>query len=368
MNAERLNAIAQAILNDFSKNEISAYLRRLKSDLANMISQPASPQFQEQLSQVRHLLTEALTQHSEIDHFSATWQQVLEEIGGKWLTGSNLDYQIEEIFSRNQMTPAVASKELNSLVDDVAAFIEALEKITSAFEHLNIGSEELDPGECEIGVLIPRGFVHNKLANFGKELTELNKILGVFSELVTGNRPGFKIRTISSSDLSVFLESAPPVCAAVAVALERIVELYKKLLEIKKIKADLKAVGIKQEVLQGVENHADGVMDSGIDELAKELEERFSAQLEQGRANEISIELRQSLKKIAGRIDRGFNIDIRMSAPSIKAGEPVEHAVDLTSFNEIAAASENMKFVSQNGEPILKLPDGDIGAPPNPEG
>ena len=56
------------------------------------------------------------------------------------------------------------------------------------FEKLNIGKEEIEPGQCEISILIPRGYVKNSLANFGEELDDLNKLLGVFSEITTGKR------------------------------------------------------------------------------------------------------------------------------------------------------------------------------------
>lgn len=66
--------------------------------------------------------------------------------------------------------------------------------------------ESLAAGESELAVLIPRSFVDNRLDEFAEELRKENQIFGVFSELATGSRPGFGIRSISSSDLSMLLQ------------------------------------------------------------------------------------------------------------------------------------------------------------------
>ena len=136
-----------------------------------------------------------------------------------------------------------------------------IDDLISGFEGLNIGADDIEPGECEIGVLVPRDYVKNLLNDFGEELIELNKILSVFAELSTGSRAGFEIREISSSDLSVFLDLAPAVGACLAVSIERIVALYKKLLEIRKLHNELKEQGVPKSSLKGVEEHANAVME-----------------------------------------------------------------------------------------------------------
>ena len=106
----------------------------------------------------------------------------------------------------------------------------------TVFAQLGIGAEDLKPGECEVGILIPRNAVHNNIQEFGKELQDLNFILGTFSELASGDRETFEIKTISSTELMVFLAAIPPVAACVAHAAEKIINFYKTLLEIKKLK------------------------------------------------------------------------------------------------------------------------------------
>lgn len=76
----------------------------------------------------------------------------------------------------------------------------------------------------------------NDLRTFALELHRLDRTFGVFSELATGTREGFQVRSISSTDLTVFVDAAPEIAACTAIAVERVVALYKKLLEIRKLR------------------------------------------------------------------------------------------------------------------------------------
>ena len=361
MNAERPHAVANAIKIDLSKSNIVSHLQQLVSALQNQINQPGQPQYQQQVSQFYEVLQAAL-RTAAVNDFSPAWRQMLEELGAAGLLGSELEGKIAEIFARNQITPSVANQELQQLLTNLQAFSNSIDQLVVAFRQLQIGSEELERGECEVGILVPRVFVNNRLDKFSDELNELNQILGVFAELATSSRPGFNIRTISSTDLSVFLEAIPVVGACIAVAVERIIGLYKQLLEIRKLQGDLAKQGLEKKNLKGIEDHANGLMEKGIDALVKELLAEFHKKEDQGRANELSIELKFALKKIANRVDRGFNIEVRMEEPE---STPEDGSTDgqptgsdaAKNHARIQAASKGLQFLKLDGDPILSLPE-----------
>ena len=224
---------------------------------------------------------------------------------------------------------------------------------------LKIGKEDLAPGDCELGVLVPRAFVENRLDRFAEELEELDRIFGVFAELSTGSRPSFPIKTISSTDLLVFLEVSAVVGACVATAVERIIALYKTLLEVRKLQGELVKQGVDKKNLEGLETHANGIMDAGIDKLVKDLLSEFKGKVDANRTNELSVELKYSLKKIANRIDRGFNIEVRMEEPLQPADAdeevPAEVKALSQSHEKIRVASKTLQFLKLEGEPILRL-------------
>jgi hypothetical protein len=361
MNAERLHAIASAMQADISKSAVLSNLQQLISMLSNQVSQPNQPEYQQQTSQILLSLVEG-SRTAAVNQFSPTWQQALQEIGAWQFLGNTLALRVQEIFARNQITPSVAQQELEALLRELEAISRAFDQMLASFRTLRIGKEDLAPGECELGVLVPRAFVDNRLDRFAEELEEVDKVFGVFAELSTGSRPSFPIKTISSTDLSVFLEVGAVVGACVATAVERIIALYKTLLEVRKLQGELVKEGVDKKNLEGLETHANGIMDVGIDKLVKDLMSEFEGEIEAGRKNEISIELKYSLKKIANRIDRGFNIEVRMEEP-LQAADADENATAEVqalsrSHERIREASETLQFLKLDGEPILRLAEG----------
>lgn len=366
MNAERLHAIASALQADISKSAVLSNLQQLISMLSNQVSQPNEPQYQQQTSQFLIALLEGL-HTAAVNQFSPTWQQALQEIGAWQHLGNTLAVSVEEIFARNQITPSVAQQELQALFNEVEAISSAFDQLLASFRTLRIGKEDLAPGECELGVLVPRAFVDNRLDRFAYELEELDKIFGVFAELSTGSRPSFPIKTISSTDLSVFLEVGAVVGACVATAVERIISLYKTLLEVRKLQGELVKQGVDKKNLEGLQTHTNGIMDVGIDKLVKNLMSEFIGEVDAGRKNELSVELKYSLKKIANRIDRGFNIEVRMEEP-LQAANTDENATSEVkvlskSHERIREASETLQFLKLDGEPILRLAEGKSDKP-----
>ena len=358
MNVERLHAITAALRADLDSSTSLTLFQNLVSSLSNQISQPGQPQYQQQTSQYYTQLLQALEQ-SEVNNFSPTWRQVLDEIGATDLTGEALAESVRESFSRNQITPSVAQQELQGYLNELQRFSAGLDQTLAGLRALKIGREDLEPGECELGVLVPRAFLDNQLDRFASELAELNQIFGVFSEVATGSRPGFEIKTISSTDLSVYLEVAAIVGACVATCVERIVALYKQLLEIRKTQAELAKLGVEKKNLKGLEDHSNGVMDNGIEKLVKEVISEYMPKGEAGRKNELSIELKFAMKKIANRIDRGFNIEVRMQEPDVEADAPEnatpEEKVLIAAHAKVSEAAQTMQFLKLDGEPILQL-------------
>ena len=235
MNAERLHAIALVLSEEMNERKIVNKMQEITKNLQSVIQQQNQQQSQQNLANSLKGIYSSL-ESTPSDNFSPAWRQILEEIGGKDLFGGQLKAMIEGIFQRNAITPAVALDQLNKIQNDLQSFKTSLEQMIAAFNLFNIGDEKLDPGQCEIGMLIPRTAVDNRLPEFAEELKELSFILNALSEVATGKKDDLPIKTISSTDLMVYLDALPTYAACVTVAVERTVALYKNFLEIKEAK------------------------------------------------------------------------------------------------------------------------------------
>jgi len=357
MNAERLHTIATAIRADIQSTKALTYLQQLRDALQNQVSQPQEASHQQQVSNALNALRAALPK-AQSNTFPPAWQQVVAEIGGIPLLGQELLTQVDEVFQRNQITPTVAHQEITRLHAELDGFHQAISQVIGGFEKLTIPNEDLSPGQAEAALLVPRAAVDNQLGDFGRELVRLDQTLGTFAELATGHRAGFAIKTVSSTDLTVFLDLAPEVGACLAIGVERIVALYKQLLEIRKLRKDLKAQGLAEPELAGIDKHAVEHMKNGIEPVVEELVEKFWKQRDKARKNELITALRFALNEIANRIDHGYNIDVRAAPPPAAdtASDPLA-AATAENLATIHRLSPGLKFLKTEGDPVLRLPE-----------
>jgi hypothetical protein len=97
------------------------------------------------------------------------------------------------------MTPAVALEDLQPNATRLRETSQHLSQMFASFEYFDIETEKLAPGEVEFSVMIPRDAVDNDLPDLGRELVQLQALLGPFLEVSTGSRPNLKVRTSASS-------------------------------------------------------------------------------------------------------------------------------------------------------------------------
>ncbi|MFZ0978397.1 MAG: hypothetical protein WAN23_03250, partial [Candidatus Acidiferrales bacterium] len=216
-----------------------------------------------------------------------------------------------------------------------------------------VGSEQLAPGEAEIAFLIPRRAVHDKLGEYASELKEMEFILNTFSEVATGSTDDLRIRTVSSTDLSVFLTAAPKFGAVVALAIAYIISNYKKILEIRKLSREIDRLGLPKGVSEGAAEYANSVMSQAIDSFTAELIAQYPGNVP-GREHELKTKLRLSLNRMANRIDSGFHFEVRIEPPSAKGTESEEVKKAVQTIQE---ATPKMQYMNLEGQKILSLPE-----------
>lgn len=350
MNVEKLNSLAYDIVEENKELQYVAKFQNVITTLQQVISQPQQPQHQTNLSTQLNALQEALSK-SLVNTLSPAWYQVLVELQIDDVLGNNLYQKIEIVLSKNQITPAKAKQDLDKYFSKLNTKITGFTNVVTGLETLDVGYDELNEGECEIGVLIPRTYIKNDLGKFGDEIKELTFIFNNYSELITGKKESFQIRNLSTSDPLITVATVTAIAAGMAKTIGWLIENYKKLLEIKILKAQLKKQGLSEENLQGISDHSNGFMEKAIEEIITKVAKEYNGNGDKNRKNELLNGVRISLNKIANRIDRGFNFEVRIEPIESEEGETKE----TKEVKEIKLASKNLQFMKLSGQPILKL-------------
>jgi hypothetical protein len=359
MKVEHLYEIALDLQADLKETNIISIMNELLIALQNQIDAP-NPTYQEQISNHKEKLSEAL-KLSRINNYPPSWNIPLEAMDIKEYVGCTLDQKISNILSKNQITVNDAHKEILQQKDIVETISTSIDNLILSLKYLEFTPDVLNAGEYEISIMIPRAAVHNEVGRLGKELELLNKIFGVFSEIATGSREPFKLRSISTTDPTVFIESLPAVALLVAAAIERCVVVYNGVLDIVIKHKEMSGMNIPDKVLNLLKEHITTEIDKGLKEIVNQIESENFQNIPAGRKNELRTELSKAIKDIATRLDNGYCFDVR-GEPPIPDNNPVdENDVQVENKSEktywlVSEARKNIRFFKSQGEPILGLP------------
>jgi hypothetical protein len=356
MNIEKVHKLAADIVMENQTKKIVTVFQTVTTQLLNVINQPQQPQHQTNFSaSIKNLY--ALLDNSLVNKLSPAWYQLLRELEIDDVFGSVLRNKIENIISKNGITPASAKTELDLLFQKLNKTITALTQLTTGLKTLNIGLDELNGSECEIGILIPRSFINNNLSSLKDEIGEINFILNNFSEFITGKKEPYELRTLSTTDPLITVGAVMAIAAGFSKTVGFLIDNYKSLLEIKKLKMELSNQGLPDDNLLGIEEYCNKFMEEKIDEIKSVLELEYDVIKDKHRKNEVLNGIGISLNKISNRIDQGFNFEVRANIQTPSENTADKDSPELKQYNEILSASESMQFLKLDGAPILTLPE-----------
>ena len=379
MNLERFHSILATATRDTNDSEVPTCLQELTSHLANQSNDPANADHQRSVSQSRSELLEALTKAPSND-YPPSWENVLRDYGLTYFVAKNVTVAVDEAFRGNDITPQAVLDALQSVQGELGVSLQHSDQILRVFDELGVKTDDLLPGDVEIAYTVPRELYEESPSKLGKEFREIESLLKPFAEMATGQAQEFKVRSISSSDFMIVLGvsgvsilGAAKVVRLIAAALRDIISAYKDVVEIRLMKSKLGNIdGIQEQrdiATGALEDLVQATIDAGLVEAAAGLSDTFNEIEDKGRANEVRNHVQANMKKIAARIDHGYDIETRMgelpaAATEEEEGEGEEASVEdpetkalRDALETISEAHREQLTFERGGEPILSLPD-----------
>ncbi|QGZ38299.1 hypothetical protein IP92_01394 [Pseudoduganella flava] len=362
MHLGKFHALVTSLNVEYKKKEVGAkienVIREVEALAANPGNSDVANNFRSQLEELRSTLSK-----SKLNKPYPTLAKLIEAIDAENYIGDRLFDKIEGILAKNGMTPQLAAGELRKFFSEVGKFYTEINAVDQAFTHLGVEYEILDRGDGEIGISIPEPQGERLLADLAASAKSWNKALRPFVELADPEHNPIVVRTISSSDWQFYLASVPAVYLALSTAISQLNELLQKLVETRKLIAQLTERGVSADGTAMVAAEADNMLDRGTRALAEQIvDENPPADI--GRANELKTELTGSLKFIALELAKNVTIEVRYLPPPPPKPESPEFQDDeakgrLEFLTQTAAQIErNMELVrlEPGVQEILNLP------------
>lgn len=363
MNIETYHAIATAILKDVEKHKFPDLLKTLVTQLSERVSNPAEASHVQQVDQTISTLRKTLPQ-LQSNEFPPLWNEYVAELGLGLFIGKALLVEIEQILSSNGFTPTIAHKELSEVAEEVTADVAKLRDSVAALQRFGVKLDLPAPETVELGILIPRGAVHNGLGEFASELRKINRIVGAFREAIHGDRPDLELKSVASSDFSILCLIDWETAKLIATGLSRLIETYKMFIKLREQIETLRNDGIPEDRLKPLTEHANEKMGKTVEAFVEEVETHFpDGKVTKTRRKELKIEVRGAMEEIAVKIDKGFNFEIRPGAPKPPQKGVEESEAIIADRNamqqrtaELSGLQRQLQYLKTDGSPILSLP------------
>lgn len=355
MNVERLKLFITMLLQIEKQQQIQSRLKELAQSLENFVGQPQDANLQKDLVHRLDALRQALNQ--AYLRFTPAQIVFLRETGAEPYFGPAITDQISSLISANPMTPVVVRDHVNAKMKERASFIANLTSIDQGLNAIGVKAIELSPGEAEIGFLIPRGLFDNNLEGLEKELHSIRHIINFFQEAITGHVEPVDVRQISSTDPLFFFGINVPTMAALGATVTWALDVWKRVLEIRKLHQQAKNAGITEQTQKAIESEIKIKVEASVNEKVTELLKNSPNGKE--RSNELEAGLKWALNSLLAQIERGLSVEIRVVPPAkseenAAASEEDQKTGD--SFSQLIEVSRHLEFPENIGHPILQLP------------
>jgi len=359
MNAERLNELVIFLISQDREWKIQQQTEAVGSALDSLQNNPSDPGTQQNASRALDTLDAALD--SFLASVTPARSEAIREIGGSRWFSKELGRQIREGLLANPAMPAVATEMAQKAASERSSYLETMGALSRSLSALGIEAYKTSEDRPEIGFTLPRSLFDNNLPGLQHELSEISRVLDIFSEASVGEKTDVEVREISTSDPTFFFAVVAPVAVAFAGSITWLLNTWKQALEIRNLVKQAKDTGFKDEDLKVFKDKIGQTIDEAIDERVGEL---VPADRSGPRDNELRNGLRYAHRALLARIERGMTVEIRFLPPPENEDEYDEGDIEGTKVREdreaaytaLASYVDQMDFPAPTEKPILQIP------------
>lgn len=362
MHAERIFSVINELISDAAETRYSNLIDILIAAVAKRLKDPGNQQFDEEVSSAATNLFEQLLK-SRTHTFTPTWRKLIHELGLSVLLSENIRMHVDEAFE-TRLVDSNLKTSLEELKRQITKKHQSLAQLSEGFQTLGIKDDELEPDEVELNISMPRKSIDDQLDGFKKELDELNKQLRVISEICKTDPAPFKIRSISTNDFSLSLDISVDLAE---VLLYVLVYLHAARIDLvgKFAALDDKFSDLPKDLLDQLKKFANDTTRRKIKEAIEQMAENCKQAVDSDKLDQQKGPVTAALSYLAKRLERGFNIDVRVGEHPEEEEEPEEATTPEISrlrahkerLRGIGRRVANLKIIERQRNPILSLED-----------
>lgn len=210
------------------------------------------------------------------------------------------------------MLPAVVREELSSIVKIIKQKLTTAVDTKNNLTKLGFASEKIGVGSAELAYRIPRAVIDNRYSTFLQDAEFFHSLVTTMSEIVLGTTPELELQGLSSSAFSIFLNIDPEVVAFTILAIERAMNGYKTILEIRVLRDQMKSRGVTEDALAPVEANIQPTIDDVFRTALLSTIKETSTSASKERKNELVNHGSILLRQLSEKMEEGYEVDARV--------------------------------------------------------
>ena len=318
-----------------NKLGLQTNLEAILAALTSLVAAPAQPTYQSALADAMAGFEAAAAKLR--DSITPSRATAIADMGGAEFFDPLIAEKVKTSIQSNAMTPSVAMDFVQYLASRRDAFLGVVRSAIQSLEELNIRESALAPGTADLAFLIPRDLFENHLDEFAKELRFIDRLIRDLSEALTGQPQAVELKELSSSIPTIAVVAGLIVIDRLATIVNKFLDAWKKLEEIRDIRARLKKAGLTG-------TRTEDELDEKVTTIVEEVVEESTSLVlidykgEPTRKNELETAIKQDTKRLFGQIERGLTIEFR-AVPNPSAGEE-----DKKALGNVSTLSQNMQL------------------------
>lgn len=272
--------------------------------------------------------------------------RAIASMGAEEYFANDLAANVKASVASNAMTPSVARDFVKRLATQRASFMKTAIETITGLEKLGVSGYELDLGGSDLSFVIPRDLFSNELSKFSTELRFLDKLLQDLSEATLGKPQFAELQALSTTTPIVSVLTDPHVLNALAKAVQFFLDAWKKIEEIRKVRADVVKVGVVGAALDQFNEKIEETVTEVVEETV-----RFSLasypQNDEPRKNELRNALSQDYRRLFGQIEQGLVVEFRARPEEVSGNGNADPLIEV---RDIAAT---LDYPAAEPQPLL---------------
>ena len=312
MNASRLLFVLEDIEAEFANGFVDR-LNKLTQAYTAARDSPTQD-LSTGIRQARSELLEYLAE-SPLNSYTPSRRQVLVAIGAESFVADGAAKHIDELLETVGLSPASVVAALQTYTSELNQFRKACAQARQGLTALKVKPDRLAQNEAEVGILVPRTITKGKLDLVIRQFTDWNRILRGFAELEGEDEREIALRMLATGSDQVFVVTTLAVAVIVAKVIDKVLDWYKKILEIQAHRLELARLGAPVPETDAVKEHEKHLLDESIVGLVKELMSAAPKPIAKARKGELENQLTISIRQIARFVDQGGDVEVSVPPP-----------------------------------------------------